>query len=172
MELLEGQTLRDVLGGVDASRLPLRKSIDYATQIAAALAVAHAKRLTPRVFKPEHLFITNDGRVKMTAEGQAFRGLFVYSFDSGHYQKVWDRGHSAQWLPDGKHITLFDLDTISFLDLDIRRIVTAALPRVPGVDGLSPTAWPRLSRDGSTLFICGVQEQGDIWLMRPGKVSQ
>src|SRR3954469_4758149 len=39
-ELLEGETLRQVLAG---GRLPARKAIDYAVQIAHGLAAAHEK---------------------------------------------------------------------------------------------------------------------------------
>ncbi|MBW3566295.1 MAG: serine/threonine-protein kinase [Acidobacteria bacterium] len=71
MELLEGETLRGVLGDDSPSALPLRKAIDYAAQIAAALAVAHEKGIIHRDLKPENLFITNDGRVKILDFGLA-----------------------------------------------------------------------------------------------------
>src|SRR5688500_15386923 len=48
MELLEGETLRDALGDLVSRPLPLRKAIDYATQIASALAVAHEKGIIDR----------------------------------------------------------------------------------------------------------------------------
>src|SRR5215203_7198900 len=44
MELLEGPTLREVIGeAVPGMPLPIHKAIDYAVQIASALAVAHEK---------------------------------------------------------------------------------------------------------------------------------
>src|SRR5438045_9103220 len=48
-ELLEGQTLRDELP------LPRRKALDYARQVAAGLAAAHANGLTHRHLKPDNL---------------------------------------------------------------------------------------------------------------------
>jgi serine/threonine protein kinase len=71
MELLEGQTLRDAIGDPTPSPLPLRKVIDYATQIASALAVAHEKGIIHRDLKPENLFITSDDRVKILDFGLA-----------------------------------------------------------------------------------------------------
>src|SRR6185369_1018537 len=71
MELLEGQTLRDVLGEEVPTALPLRKAIDYGAQIAAALAVAHEKGIIHRDLKPENLFITSDRRVKILDFGLA-----------------------------------------------------------------------------------------------------
>ncbi|HUP62601.1 MAG TPA: protein kinase [Thermoanaerobaculia bacterium] len=71
MELLEGQTLRETIGEVAPVRLPLRKAIEYATQIASALAVAHEKGIIHRDLKPENLFITPDRRVKILDFGLA-----------------------------------------------------------------------------------------------------
>jgi serine/threonine protein kinase len=56
-ELLEGEELRAKLNeGVIAPKKP----IDYAQQIAAGLAAAHAKGIIHRDLKPEHLFVTAD----------------------------------------------------------------------------------------------------------------
>ena len=71
MELLEGETLGDAIGDVIPTPLPLRKMIDYAIQISAALAVAHEKGIIHRDLKPENLFITSDGRVKILDFGLA-----------------------------------------------------------------------------------------------------
>ena len=71
MELLEGETLRDALGHVGASSLPVKKVVDYGIQIASALAVAHEKGIIHRDLKPENLFITSDGRVKILDFGLA-----------------------------------------------------------------------------------------------------
>jgi len=67
-ELLEGESLRDRL---DHGALASRKAIDYATQIARGLAAAHAKRIVHRDVKPENLFITKDGQVKILDFGIA-----------------------------------------------------------------------------------------------------
>ena len=67
-ELLDGETLRERLGG---PALPVRKAIDYAIQIARGLAAAHAKGITHRDLKPENLFLTKDGVVKILDLGLA-----------------------------------------------------------------------------------------------------
>ncbi len=67
-ELLEGETLRAVL---DGGRLPLRKTIDYARQIARGLAAAHAQGIVHRDLKPENLFVTSDGQLKILDFGLA-----------------------------------------------------------------------------------------------------
>src|SRR2546430_12043359 len=67
-ELLEGETLRERLGG---TAQPQRKAIDYAIQISHGLSAAHEKGIVRRDLKPENIFITKDGRVKILDFGLA-----------------------------------------------------------------------------------------------------
>src|SRR3989454_6211662 len=67
-ELLEGETLRERMGG---TAQPQRKAIDYALQIAHGLAAAHEKGIVHRDLKPENIFITRDGRAKILDFGLA-----------------------------------------------------------------------------------------------------
>jgi eukaryotic-like serine/threonine-protein kinase len=67
-ELLDGETLRDRLRD---SAVPLRKAIDYAQQIARGLAAAHERGIVHRDVKPENVFLTRDGLVKILDFGIA-----------------------------------------------------------------------------------------------------
>jgi Tol biopolymer transport system component len=67
-ELLEGETLRERLR---SGSIAVRKTLDYALQIAHGLAAAHEKGIIHRDLKPENLFITKDGRVKILDFGLA-----------------------------------------------------------------------------------------------------
>jgi dipeptidyl aminopeptidase/acylaminoacyl peptidase len=67
-ELLEGESLREML---TRGALPQRKAIDYAVQIAHGLAAAHGKDIAHRDLKPDNIFITREGRVKILDFGLA-----------------------------------------------------------------------------------------------------
>jgi serine/threonine protein kinase len=68
MELLEGTTLREKLGG---KPLPVRRAVDVAFALATGLAAAHEKGIIHRDLKPENVFITKDGRIKILDFGLA-----------------------------------------------------------------------------------------------------
>ena len=67
-ELLEGETLREKLKG---KPLPIQRALDYAIQIARGLAAAHEHGIVHRDIKPDNLFVTRDGRVKILDFGLA-----------------------------------------------------------------------------------------------------
>ena len=67
-ELLEGQTLREVLKG---RALAPRRAVEVAVQVANGLAAAHGKGIVHRDLKPENLFVTDAGHVKILDFGLA-----------------------------------------------------------------------------------------------------
>lgn len=67
-ELLEGETLRERMGG---ARLSVRRAIDYGVLVARGLAAAHERGIVHRDLKPENLFVTKDEHVKILDFGLA-----------------------------------------------------------------------------------------------------
>src|SRR4051812_24944607 len=68
MELLEGATLRSLIG---SSPLLFPTVLDYAVQIGNGLAAAHDRGIVHRDLKPENVFVTRDGHVKLVDFGLA-----------------------------------------------------------------------------------------------------
>jgi Tol biopolymer transport system component len=103
-----------------------------------------------------------------TLAGQTVPGFVIYTFATGQYKVVSDRGRSPQWL-DSSRIVFFEKNSIGIVDVESGRVTTHAFAPLPGVrleEGVFP---PRLSRDGSTLYVRQVLEQGDIWMVRVAK---
>ena len=68
MELIDGWTLRQLL---DEGPLPVKKTLEIATQIANGLAKAHQAGIVHRDLKPENIMVSQDGFVKILDFGLA-----------------------------------------------------------------------------------------------------
>ena len=67
-ELLEGETLRARLAD---GPVPVRRAAEWGAQVARALAAAHDKKIVHRDIKPDNLFVTREGRIKVLDFGLA-----------------------------------------------------------------------------------------------------
>ena len=68
MEYVEGKTLDHLIG---RKALPLKTALDYAAQMADALACAHTAGIVHRDLKPANIMVTGDGVVKILDFGLA-----------------------------------------------------------------------------------------------------
>ncbi|HEY3204738.1 MAG TPA: protein kinase [Thermoanaerobaculia bacterium] len=68
MELVEGKTLRELSA---SDRLPVRRAIGIAVQVAEGLAKAHGAGIVHRDLKPENVMVSKDGYVKILDFGLA-----------------------------------------------------------------------------------------------------
>ncbi len=71
MELLEGQSLDRLIGAEGAAGLQAAKRVPVLRAIAAGLAYAHEKGIVHSDMKPQNVFLTDDGRVKLLDFGIA-----------------------------------------------------------------------------------------------------
>jgi tRNA A-37 threonylcarbamoyl transferase component Bud32 len=79
MEYVEGETLGPI---IDRGRLPVPTAVAIADQLLDALSYAHQRGVVHRDIKPDNVFITMDGRVKLADFGVA------YIADAGRLTKV------------------------------------------------------------------------------------
>jgi len=67
-ELIEGRRLREEMS---RGRLPLKRALDLATQVADGLSAAHAAGMVHCDLKPENVMVARDGRAKILDFGLA-----------------------------------------------------------------------------------------------------
>ena len=163
-ELLEGETLR---ARVSRAPLPWRHAVDIVIAVAEGLSAAHAKGIVDRDLKPENVFLTSDGRVKLLDFGLA-RRLTLEDMGDNTALTITEPGvvmgtmaymspEQARGIPASPTSDIFSLGCVLFEMLVGRRafdrataadtiaaILMDAAPRVHVPDPQAPAELPRI----------------------------
>ena len=78
-ELIDGKPLREE---IRRGRVPLKRALDLATQIADGLAAAHDAGIVHRDLKPENIMVTRSGRAKILDFGLTRIGADTHEADA------------------------------------------------------------------------------------------
>ena len=102
MELLEGQTLRELIASSqdrksDKGAFQLEKLLDIVLQISSGLGAAHKKGIVHRDIKPANIFVTTNEQVKILDFGLA--KLLHAEAEDSEAQKVDEHHPKAAWNP-------------------------------------------------------------------------
>lgn len=89
MELVDGRTLRSMLGGAP---LTLRSALSVASQLAEGLAKAHEAGIVHRDLKPDNVMVTKDGFAKILDFGIAKLAGGLQNGDAGPFSHLTDTG--------------------------------------------------------------------------------
>jgi len=103
MELMEGQALKDVIGG---KPMQTERVLELAAQIADAIEAAHAKGIVHRDIKPVNIFVTSRGQAKVLDFGLAKQ--------SGKRRSI-DTAQPTASLPDGLTGSGTILGTVAYM---------------------------------------------------------
>jgi eukaryotic-like serine/threonine-protein kinase len=86
-------------------------------------------------------------------------GIFIYTPETGKYERLTQRGFPIGWLPDGRRVLVRDKDRVLAVDAETKKAQ-------PILDNFGPgVSWLSLSRDGRTLLAVRNDEQSDIWMI-------
>lgn len=118
MELLEGQTLREILEA--RGRLPEDEVIEMAAKVCDALTAAHNKGIIHRDIKPDNIMVTREGVVKVMDFGLAKLVSETAETEIGKSRGNWVTEEMSNWmvsnLPPAYIATLSGLlGTVSYM---------------------------------------------------------
>jgi serine/threonine protein kinase/Tol biopolymer transport system component len=88
------------------------------------------------------------------------KGIFLFSFETGRYEKATDQGREPVWMPDSRHILYLDSTGVQVLDTITKR-TSRLLEAPPGSRFFRLSLGPQ----GHSLYLLRIQDEGDIWAL-------
>jgi serine/threonine-protein kinase len=125
-EFIQGQTLKALLAGRPINP---RRALEFATQIADALAEAHALGLAHRCLRPDKVLVSQKGTAKVTDFGL---GRYATAVAGQRLSPGEAHAATAYWAPEQRQGTADHRADIYALGLLLHEMLTG---RPPGADG-------------------------------------
>jgi serine/threonine protein kinase/Tol biopolymer transport system component len=147
---------RNQAGLVDLS-LPLAQRVP---RLLPALNGA-GETFSPGAWSPDGRWLAGQ---RYDAGGMVLPGIYLYSLETGHYERLSEAGGVLAWLPDGRTILGIDLPGIGEIFAIDR--VSRAVRRVLPSPSNSTYSMAIVSPDVRTLYTLRTTNEGDIWMLR------
>ncbi len=111
---------------------------------------------TVRTFAPDSW--SADG--KWLAGYTSSNGIDIYSFESGRFERLTDRGSHVVWLPGSQRLLFLDGGRLFLFDRATRQARELLTP--PEESSLARVG---VSRDGRTVCLVRQVDEGDVWML-------
>jgi len=159
MELLDGVELTDLIG---EENLSVDAKLDIIGQVVDAIQAAHEAGVVHRDLKPANIFVTSEGRVKVTDFGiakmldageTAMTQIGTVIGTPGYMSPEQIQGQSVDHRSDIFSLSILAYELLSGEVLFADKATTTALYRIVNetpppvqVEGLPPHVWPTIAR--------------------------
>ena len=143
---------------LDASRPP-------AERIRLLPAPAEGEVFAASSWSPDGKYLA--GALEQSRGGASIPGVVLYSFATGRYERLTDKGTVPAWLHDG-HTLLYRLEG-KILECDLRTKASRVVLTPPPNSAFNSVS---VGPDDRAIYAVRASEEGDIWMLTLPRVDE